>query len=166
MGNVINFDEYNDGQIGIKEVIEKADKKLSEESKGPEMNPEDLKTLINENELIKVCLRVMNDLDAKVSEDEIEPDYMELWNNIALNKKIEIEGLNAGMLDYYYQLMHCGYDNFGIDFFRHMSSQLNYPYLSYGIVSLLTTVDLSQETIKNQQEIIEDLKNKLANSNK
>ena len=42
MGNVINFNEYNDGQIGIKEVIEKADKKLSEESKGPEMNPEDL----------------------------------------------------------------------------------------------------------------------------
>lgn len=123
--------------------------KFPESKKGPEMNPDDLELLIEQNEFLKYVLKAMNDIPMYDSNETVEPNYMELWDKVALNKKIEIPKPENAQIAYesfkfYFNVFTTGYDSFGVDFFRHLASQENYPFLVTGIMSILNY--LSEET--------------------
>lgn len=113
MGDVINFPDKN---------------------KEPEMNPEDLKLLIEENTMLQYCLKVMNNIPLS---DETPVDYMELWNKVSLQQKIDPGEVNPESIAFYFNLLSTGYDNFGAMFFHHMAESENAAYLYYAIKCFL-----------------------------
>ena len=56
------------------------------ESNGPKMTPEELKLLIEQNTMLQYALKVMNDIPLM---DDTPVDYMELWNKVSLQKKLQ-----------------------------------------------------------------------------
>lgn len=123
------------------------------------MNPEDLKLLLEQNIMLKHCLRVMNKIplgDAwgdgtPIKDDEI--DYMQIWNTISLNKKIDPGEVSADAIGFYFQLMSLGYDNFGSMFFQNMAESENAPYLQYAIKCFLEFMtDLSKKEENNEEK--------------
>lgn len=110
-------------------IIEFPDKKEE-----PSMSPEDLKLLIDQNEYIKMCLKVMNDIPLM---DETPVDYMELWNKVSLQKKVDAGDVNPDAIAFYFQLLSTGYDNFGAMFFHHFANSENAAYFYYAIKCFL-----------------------------
>lgn len=107
------------------------------------MSPEDCKLLIEENLYMQYALRVMNDINLN---DESDYDYEELWNNIALNKKIDPGEVSSDSVCFAFNLLDTGINNFGVDFIKHFSKGDNYPILAFCIKSLLEAmVDYSNE---------------------
>lgn len=122
------------------------------QSNDVEMNPNDLKLLLEQNFMLKHCLRVMNKIplgdswaDGTPIKDE-EIDYMQIWNTISLNKKIDPGEVNPDAIGFYFQLMSLGYDNFGSMFFQNMAESENNVYLQYAIKCFLEFMtDLSKK---------------------
>lgn len=110
------------------------------------MKPEDLKLLIQENEMLKHCLKVMNKIPLN---DESVTDYMELWNNVALTKKEEIGEVSGEAIMFYFQLLSLGYDNFGIEFFKRMVDSENDVYLFYALKCFIDYMSSYTENEKN-----------------
>lgn len=104
------------------------------ENKEPEMNPEDLKLLIEENTMLQYCLKIMNKIPLN---DESPVDYMELWNNVSLTNKVDVGEVSSDAIAYYFSLLSTGYDNFGTTFFHRMADSDNAPYLYYAIKCFL-----------------------------
>ena len=108
-----------------------------EEKKEAEMTPEELKLLIEKNEQLKLCLRIMNDLSLNPEDEDYvkdeDIDFMELWNQISLQKKIDPGEVSGQAIAFYFNLLSTGYDNFGAMFFKHMAEGPNAPYLYYAI---------------------------------
>ena len=80
-------------------------------SQEPEMAPEDLKNLIETNQMLKYCLRIMNRIplgdkwaDGTEIKDE-DLDYMELYNNVALQQKVDAGEVNGKSIAFYFQLL-------------------------------------------------------------
>lgn len=107
---------------------------MNEESKSPEMSPEELGLLIEENTMLQYALKVMNDIPLS---DESPVDYMELWNKVALNKKVDAGEVTPESLAFYYSLLTTGYDNFGTMFFYHMANSDNCAIFYYAVKCLL-----------------------------
>lgn len=113
------------------------------ENTGVEMNPEDLKLLIEENEMLKHELKVMNSIPLsnrysngeEVDEDTI--NYQELWSNVALSKRIDAGEPNVDLLTFYFKLLSDGYDNFGLNFFIKMANSENDVHLYNALVCFL-----------------------------
>lgn len=114
---------------------------MAKKNEGPKMNPDDLKLLIEKNKMIQYCLRIMNDLSLNEKDEDYvkdeDLDYMELWNKISLQNKVDAGEVNAGAVAFYFDLLSTGYDNFGVAFFRHMAEGPNAPYLYYAIKCFL-----------------------------
>lgn len=115
---------------------------MEEENKNLEMTPEDLKLLIEQNTFLQHVLRIMNNLslDPDTAEEKNKGpiDYMELWNNVALKKKVELGDSSSDAIAFYFQLMSTGYDNFGMEFFIEMSkNEENLAYMFYAIKCFL-----------------------------
>ena len=105
----------------------------------PKMKPEDLKNLIETNQMLKYCLRIMNKIplgDKYADGTEIKDEdlnYEELWNNVALQQKVDAGEVNGQSIAFYFQLLSTGYDNFGAMFFYNMFNSENASYLIYAI---------------------------------
>lgn len=114
-----------------------------------EMKPEDLKLLIEKNRMLQYALRVMNDLPIDDSKDPEKVDYIKLWENVSLNKKIDPGEVSPSAVAFYFDLLSTGYDNFGADFFRKMAESENAPYLYYAIKCFIEYMsDYTEEKIK------------------
>lgn len=117
------------------------------------MSPDDLKLLIEENEILKYVLKVMNHIPLNDKYEDgtevIEKDinYEELWNRVSLNKKLDIGKQAPEAISLYYQILTCGYDNFGIKFFDEMAtSPENAPIFYSAIKGFLDFMtDFSEE---------------------
>lgn len=115
---------------------------MEEENKNLEMSPEDLSLLIEQNTFLQHALRIMNNLSLDPDEAEKENkgpiDYMKLWDNVALTKKVDLGKTSSDAIAFYFQLMTTGYDNFGIDFFTKMTEHKdNIAYMFYAIKCFL-----------------------------
>ena len=105
-----------------------------ENVEGPKMNPEDVGLLVEQNEYIKHCLKIMNDIPLS---DETPVDYEELWNKVALNKKIDAGDVSSEAIAFYFNLLTTGYDNFGTMFFYHFANSENAAIFFYAIKCML-----------------------------
>ena len=124
------------------------------------MAPEDLKLLIEQNQFLKYCLRIMNhiplgsykDENGNVTEIKDEDlNYEELWNNVALKKRVDVGEVTGDAISFYFSLLSLGYDNFGVDFFIAMAeSEDNAPFLYYAIKCFIEF--MSDFTQEKQQE--------------
>lgn len=81
-----------------------------------EMTEEELRHYIEQNDYLKINLRIMNDLPIVEKDDEIT-DYNQLAQNIALNgrKQTAVE-YTPDMMTFYYELLTQGYEAFGEDY--------------------------------------------------
>lgn len=127
------------------------------EDNSPKMNPEDLKLLINENMMLQHVLRVMNDMSLDPDEAEKDNggpiDYMQLWNNVSLQKKIDPGEVNFKAFKFYFELLSCGLDNFGESFIRHMGKNVNVAYLSYAVKCFIEVLtDTSERAEKEMRD--------------
>lgn len=126
-----------------------------------EMNPEDLKLLINQNIILKICLLVMNDINIDKADDE-SIDFMDLWNKVSLQKKIDAGKVTPESKSLYYDIFSTGYENFGAMFFNHMSKEENIPYLCHGIISITEALadysEIIDKLVKENKELKEKLK--------
>lgn len=137
----------------------------TEDSKGPRMSPEDLELLIKQNEMIKLSLLVMNDINLN-REDDDDINYEELWNKVSLQKKVDAGPVTDEAKAMYYDLFSTGYENFGSMFFYHLAKEENAPYLYHGIKSLLQALADYSDMIENLVYVNTDLTNQLENKNK
>ena len=131
---------------------------MAEEKEEPKMNPDDLKLLIEKNKMIQYCLRIMNDLSLNEKDEDFvkdeDIDYMELWNQVSLQNKVDAGEVNPGAIAFYFDLISTGYDNFGVSFFRHMAEGPNAPFLYYAIKCFIEYMSSYTE------EVMEEEKNK------
>ena len=125
------------------------------EEKGLEMNPEELKLLIEQNTMLQYCLKIMNDIPLS---DETPVDYMELWNKVSLQKKIDPGEVTGEAIAFYFQLLSTGYDNFGAMFFYHMAQSENASILFYALKCFIEYMSDFQEEIFTEKEF--DIMNK------
>lgn len=106
-----------------------------------EMSAEDARLLIEKEEQLKLCLRIMNGLSLNDTDEEYvkdeDIDYLELWNQISNNKKVSVGEVTGSAIAFYFNLLSTGYDNFGAMFFKHMAEGPNAPYLYYAIVCFM-----------------------------
>lgn len=129
------------------------------QSQDPEMAPEDLKNLIETNQMLKYCLRIMNRIplgdkwaDGTEIKDE-DLDYMELYNNVALQQKVDAGEVNGKSIAFYFQLLSMGYDNFGAMFFYNMFDSENVSYLIYALKCFIDYMsDFTEKEIKEENE--------------
>lgn len=92
-----------------------------DEKKEVEMAPDELKLLIEENQFLKYWLLSLNGF--KMTDEEHEGKYEELWNNIALAPKLEAsEKVLPEEFDFYFKLFDTGIQNFGIKCFEAMAN--------------------------------------------
>ena len=103
------------------------------EDKGPKMNPDDLKLLIEQNEYLKYWLKSLNGI-SMLSEDDL--NYEELWNNIALEKKVDFNEPSVDDTAFYFNLFSTGLENFGLSCFTKMA-ETDPGALGYGIACLI-----------------------------
>ena len=120
-----------------------------EENKGPEMNPDDLKLLIEQNEYLKYWLKTLNGIPM-TSEDE-GIDFIELWNNIALAKKVDFEEPSAENAAFYFNLFSVGLENFGLGCFASMA-ETDPGALGYGVACLVKILSDSSRDVEETQE--------------
>ena len=125
----------------------------------PKMKPEDLKNLIETNQMLKYCLRIMNKIplgDKYADGTEIKDEdlnYEELWNNVALQQKVDAGEVNGQSIAFYFQLLSTGYDNFGAMFFYNMFNSENASYLIYAIKCFIDYMsDFTEKEIKEENE--------------
>ena len=116
-----------------------------EENKGPKMNPDDLKLLIEENEYLKYWLKTINSIPMITEDDGI--DYMELWNNIALEKKIDFNEPKPEDSAFYFNLFSTGLENFGLGCFAKMA-ETDPGALGYGVACL---IKILSDSSKNKE---------------
>lgn len=122
-----------------------------EENKEPQMSPEELQLLIDQNEYLKLWVKCLNGIPMN---DEKNYDYLNLYNNIALKKKIEISEPTLEAVEFYFQLFSCGLDNFGADCIVKMA-ETDPGALAYGISSLLYILSENSKDFDKSQDIIE-----------
>lgn len=127
-----------------------------EEKKEAEMTPEELKLLIEKNEQLKLCLRVMNDLSLNEEDEDYvkdeDLDFIELWNQVSLQKKIDPGEVSGQAIAFYFNLLSTGYDNFGAMFFKHMAEGPNAPYFYYAIkcfIEYMTQISTTEPDKEN-----------------
>ena len=122
---------------------------MAEDKKEPEMKPSDLQLLIEKNKILQYCLRIMNNLSLNEKDEDYikdeDLDYMELWNQISLDKKVEVGDVTGQAVGFYFDLLSTGYDNFGAMFFKHMAEGPNAPYLYYAIKCFIDYMSEYQE---------------------
>lgn len=127
---------------------------MAKEKKEPEMKPSDLQLLIEKNKILQYCLRIMNRLSLNEKDEDYikdeDLDYMELWNKISLEKKVEVGEVTGQAIGFYFDLLSTGYDNFGATFFRRMAEGPNAPYLYYAIKCFIDYMSEYQETEENK----------------
>lgn len=135
-----------------------------EEKKEAEMTPEDLKVLIETNEQLKLCLRIMNDLSLNEQDEDYvkdtDIDFVELYNQIALQKKIDPGKVSGPAVEFYYNLISKGYDNFGAMFFKHMAEGPNAPYFYYAIKCFIDHIEKLSFYIEELEKKIKELEEK------
>ncbi len=118
-------------------------------SNEPKMNPDDLKLLIEQNEMLKICLKIMNDIPLT---DETPVDYLGLWEKVSLQKKIDPGVVSGQAIAFYFHLLSTGFDNFGAMFFHHMAKGENASYLYYAIKCFLEYMSEFQESDEDIEE--------------
>jgi hypothetical protein len=113
-----------------------------------QISADDLKLLIEENQYLRYCLKVMNGISALEEDDNI--DYLELYNRIALNKKLELPESTIESAVFYFSFLSCGIDNFGKEFLdKFRENDSNWNILCYAIKSF---IDFMSENSKNNEE--------------
>ena len=115
------------------------------EFNGPKMTPEELKLLIEQNTMLQYALKVMNDIPLM---DDTPVDYMELWNKVSLQKKVDAGETNGQSIVFYFQLLSTGYDNFGTLFFHHFANSDNAPLLYYAIKCFIDYMSSTEDENK------------------
>lgn len=99
-------------------------------------NEEDLKVLIEQNQYLKYVLKVMNNISLNEADEDI--DFMELWNQVALDKKVALPETTSDGIALYYGLLTCGLDNMGLKFLdKFRENDSNFAILKCAICSLL-----------------------------
>lgn len=126
-----------------------------EENKEAEMTPEELKLLIEKNEQLKLCLRIMNDLSLNEQDEDYvkdeDIDFMELWNQVSLQKKVDAGEVSGSAIAFYFNLLSTGYDNFGAMFFKHMAEGPNAPHFYYAIKCFIEYMTQISNTEKEEK---------------
>ena len=123
-----------------------------EKDEGPKMNPDDLKLLIEQNEYLKYWLKSLNGI--QMSDEDTEVNYEELWNNVALRKKIPLAEPTPEAIEFYFNLFSCGVDNFGGQCFASMA-KTDPGALGYGIYCLLSILTENAKDFDKSVDIIE-----------
>ena len=119
------------------------------ENKEIEMNPDDLKLLIEQNEYLKYWLKTLNGIPMLTEDEGI--DFMELWNNISLEKKIDFEEPKPEAAAFYFNLFSTGLDNFGLGAFARMA-ETDPGALGYGIACLIKILSDNSRDIEETQD--------------
>lgn len=122
-----------------------------EENKEPQMSPEELQLLIDQNEYLKLWVKCLNGIPMN---DPKNYDYLKLYNNIALKKVIKIDEPTPEAVEFYFQLFSCGLDNFGAECISKMA-ETDPGALAYGISSLLYILSENSKNFDKSQDIIE-----------
>lgn len=125
-----------------------------------QVSKEEILNFVEQNEFLKLNLRIMNGLELIAKEDEIEPDYNELANKVALKeKKQSVVEYKPESMEFYYSLITNGYDCFGEDYIY----KLIMEYPEYTALILHLFIGYAEENTKYIQELenkIKDLENK------
>lgn len=125
-----------------------------------EVSKEDILQLVEQNEFLKLNLKIMNGLELLDKEDSIEPDYNELANKIALKEKKEsVVEYTPESMQFYYSLITNGYDCFGEDYIYKFI--MEYP--EYTALALHLFIGYAEENTKYIAELenkIKELENK------
>lgn len=125
-----------------------------------QVSKEEILNLVEQNEFLKLNLRIMNGLELIAKEDEIEPDYNELANKVALKeKKQSVVEYKPESMEFYYSLITNGYDCFGEDYIY----KLIMEYPEYTALILHLFIGYAEENTKYIQELenkIQELENK------
>jgi len=116
------------------------------------ISAENVKLLIEENQYLRYCLKVMNNISAL--EDDKNIDFLALYNKIALNKKIELpKNTTENTVQsavFYFEFLSTGIDNFGKEFLdKFRENDSNWNILCYAIKSF---IDFMTEDSKNNEE--------------
>lgn len=122
-----------------------------------EMTPEELKLALEQNDYLKLNLKIMNDLPLIEPEGESEPDYNKLAANVSLNKKLEsVVEYTPESMSFYYGLISNGYDCFGEDYIIKLVTK--YPdytclilHLFMGYVENMTAYLEAHETKSDEE---------------
>lgn len=117
----------------------------------PKMTTEELKLLIEQNEYLKYWLKSLNGIPMS---DEEDYDYMDLWNKVALRKKVDMGKTTPEAIEFYFNLFSCGIDNFGGQCFAHMA-KTDPGALGYGINCLLEVLSDNAKDFDKSKDIIE-----------
>lgn len=75
---------------------------------------QDAKLIIENNIFLQYALKIMNGI--KLSDEEVTPNYEELYNNVALLERKEMKETTSEELAFYFNLISTGYDSFGLEF--------------------------------------------------
>lgn len=125
-----------------------------------QVSKEEILNFVEQNEFLKLNLRIMNGLELIAKEDEIEPDYNELANKVALKeKKQSVVEYKPESMEFYYSLITNGYDCFGEDYIY----KLIMEYPEYTALILHLFIEYAEENTKYIQELenkIQELENK------
>ena len=125
-----------------------------------QVSKEEILSFVEQNEFLKLNLRIMNGLELIAKEDEIEPDYNELANKVALKeKKQSVVEYKPESMEFYYSLITNGYDCFGEDYIY----KLIMEYPEYTALILHLFIGYAEENTKYIQELenkIQELENK------
>ena len=122
-----------------------------EENKEPQMSPEELQLLIDQNEYLKLWVKCLNGIPMNDSKNY---DYLSLYNNIALRKVIKIDEVTPEAIEFYFNLFSCGLDNFGADCIAKMA-ETDPGALAYGISCLIELLSENAKNFDKSQDIIE-----------
>ena len=133
--------------------------------KEAEMTPEELKLLIEKNEQLKLCLRIMSDLSLNEEDEDYikdeDIDFVELWNQVSLQKKVDPGEVSGQAVAFYYNVITSGYDNFGAMFFKHFAEGPNAPYFYYAIKCFIDHIEKFSNYIESLEKENIELKNKI-----
>ena len=78
----------------------------------------------------------LDENDEEYVKDE-DIDFIELWNQISLQKKVDAGEVSGSAIAFYFNLLSTGYDNFGAMFFKHFAEGPNAPHFYYAIKCFL-----------------------------
>ena len=119
-----------------------------EDNKEIEMKPDDLKLLIEQNEYLKYWLKTLNGIPMSSEDEGI--DFMELWNNVALEKKVDFDEPDANSAAFYFNLFSTGLENFGLGAFAKMA-ETDPGALGYGVACLIKILSDSSRDVEELQ---------------
>jgi len=121
------------------------------------VSAEDLKLLIEENQYLRYCLKVLNNIS--VLEGDDNTDYLELYNRIALNKKLVLPESTLESALFYFNFLSTGIDNFGKEFLdKFRENDSNWNILCYAIKSFIDfmTENSKKDSAKNKDMYYND----------